>query len=564
MGGKQQSSILQFFKPKDNNCFQERGNIEIRNVCDARNDLIDDTKENEEPEIEKEADKNVEQAQQQEIDPEALSSEEQSDDDGCNGNDESQSLDKNISDGLSEFERERLNRIERNRQTMKALGLGADKFRFGEVVNKLKEQQRKRKPKAAPQHPIRRSTRNKGGIGSEENEMKNEVNIAEKEAENIREPHFVNSNVLQYVCGSMDDKIKRSVENKDKICNAFREHHRCMYDSSLQRAYSIDWTKDSLVVAGGKNGHVSVFGSKEIDNIYCKDNEMGEGNIPALMSERLHKGWISDVQWVSRQCSNLSNGTVDQCPYLLTSSNDGSLAMWDISVKDEDTNMPKRVYFSDSLHDAGIFSMHIAKSNQILTASKDGSVALTKLFSESPFHVFRDLHGGGVVKCARWRNAMIEDSVFASSGNDCVVRIVDSNTKSDVLEFHGHTTVTNVVHWNPKDSKILLSTSHDPEIRVFDIRNPKKPLQELSGHSQGNRLSGIYQPVFVNDGKCILTPGVGSASQIITMFDIDGGDIISRGDIGCAAGATFSTGDSCDPVIISGSKRLSFLYPSNI
>jgi len=570
MGGKQQRSILQFFKPKDNNCCQERENVEIRTVCETVDDFLNDVKENREPEIVQVADEKVEQAQQQEHDPKALSSEEETDDDGCNDKSPIY-VDNKISDGLSEFERERLSRIERNRQKMKALGLGADtlgRFKspeFGEIADKAKVQQRKRKPKAVvPQYPVRRSTRNKGGIGSGENEG----NIAEeKEAENIREPHFVNSNVLQYVCGSMDDGTQESVENKgDGVCNAFREHHRCMYDSSLQRTYSIDWTRGSLVVAGGKNGHVSVFGSKEIDNINGKGNEMDEGHIPALMSARLHKGWISDVQWVSKQlCNTPSDTNTDQCPFLLTSSNDGSLAMWDISVKDEDTDMPKRVYFCDSLHDAGIFSMHFSpESNQILTASKDGSVALTKIFSESPFRVFGDLHGGGVVKCARWRNLTVEDSVFASSGNDCAVRIVDSKTKSDVLEFHGHTTVTNVVHWNPKDSNTFLSTSHDPEIRVFDIRNPKKPLRELSGHSQGNRLSGIYQPVFVNDGKYILTPGVGSASQIITMFDIDSGDIISRGDIGCAAGATFSTGNRCDPIIISGSKRLSFLYPSKI
>jgi WD40 repeat protein len=141
---------------------------------------------------------------------------------------------------------------------------------------------------------------------------------------------------------------------------------------------------------------------------------------------------------------------------------------------------------------------------------------------------------------------------------------VDAKTKSDVVEFHGHTTVTNVVQWNPKNSNIFLSTSHDPEIRVFDIRSPSKPLQELSGHSQGNRLSGIYQPVFVNDGKSILAPGVGSSSQMLTMFDIASGDIVSCGEIGCAAGATFSTGNRCDPVIVSGSKRLSFLYPSRL
>ena len=564
MGGKQQSSILQFFKPKDNNCFQDRADITVRNVCQASDDLIDDSKENEQPEVEKESDKKPEQAH----DSKALSCDEQSDE--CN--DDSQNIENNISDGLSEFERERLSRIERNRETMKALGLGVDKFRFGEVANKAKAQQRKRKPKSVPQHPVRRSLRNKGGV-SVENGMENERNIAkENEDGNIQEPHFVDSNVLQYVCGSMDDRIKRSLVDTDDTCNAFREHHRCMYDSALQRAYSIDWTEDgaSLVVAGGKNGHVSVFGSREIEKAVGNNtksdnqNELCDDNIPPLMSERLHKGWVSDVQWVSRECSN--NGIdMEHCPFLLTSSNDGSLALWDISVKDENTNMPKRAYFSDSLHDAGIFSMHFAKSNTILTASKDGSVALTNLYSERPFHVFRDLHGGGVVKCARWRSTTDEqDLVFASSGNDCVVRVVDAKTKSDIVEFHGHTTVTNVVQWNPKNSNIFLSTSHDPEIRVFDIRNPSEPLQELSGHSQGNRLSGIYQPVFVNDGKRILAPGVGSSSQMLTMFDIASGEIISRGDIGCAAGATFSTGNRCDPVIVSGSKRLSFLYPSRL
>jgi hypothetical protein len=64
----------------------------------------------------------------------------------------------------------------------------------------------------------------------------------------------------------------------------------------------------------------------------------------------------------------------------------------------------------------GIFSMH-ALDTCIVTASKDGIVATTLLLPGgglAPSACWADLHGGDVVKCARWG----PPHMFASCGND--------------------------------------------------------------------------------------------------------------------------------------------------
>ena len=55
------------------------------------------------------------------------------------------------------------------------------------------------------------------------------------------------------------------------------------------------------------------------------------------------------------------------------------------------------------------------QADSILTASKDGTVACSKLASSSIRRLCcSSPHGAAVVKCARWRDSF----VFASCGND--------------------------------------------------------------------------------------------------------------------------------------------------
>jgi hypothetical protein len=60
---------------------------------------------------------------------------------------------------------------------------------------------------------------------------------------------------------------------------------------------SVDWLP-GLVVAAGKDGQVSIFGCREVEG----GGALPAGaDVPPLLSARLHKGWIADVQFVRGQ-----------------------------------------------------------------------------------------------------------------------------------------------------------------------------------------------------------------------------------------------------------------------
>lgn len=106
---------------------------------------------------------------------------------------------------------------------------------------------------------------------------------------------------------------------------------------------SVDW-RPGLVVAGGKDGQVSIFGSRQLEE--GSSLPLG-GDLPPLLSMRLHRGWISDVQFVSRAAEAGATGGEEEESsswaqgagangfgsglLLLTAGNDGALCLWDVA-----------------------------------------------------------------------------------------------------------------------------------------------------------------------------------------------------------------------------------------
>lgn len=81
--------------------------------------------------------------------------------------------------------------------------------------------------------------------------------------------------------------------------------------------------------AGGKDGVVSVFGSRELE---C-GRLVPDAGAPALLSQKLHRGWISDVQFAGGSGGDSSGGSGDApgAPLLLlTAGNDGAVCLWDL------------------------------------------------------------------------------------------------------------------------------------------------------------------------------------------------------------------------------------------
>lgn len=191
--------------------------------------------------------------------------------------------------------------------------------------------------------------------------------------------------------------------------------------------------------------------------------------------------------------------------------------------------MPRQIYSRDDLHTAGIFGLDATES-RVLTASKDGCVALSDLHQAAQItciHSFDNIHNG-VVKYVQWRG----ENSFASCGNDrfalCFlgstilghssnslfwscprsIQVVDVRKRRSAISLEdAHNSPVNFVSTSPKSDEVVLSASADPVLRLFDIRSPERPLFEYDGHTPVARCSNIYKPTFWLGGKQVATGG---------------------------------------------------------
>ncbi|PSC70328.1 WD repeat-containing 32 [Micractinium conductrix] len=358
----------------------------------------------------------------------------------------------------------------------------------------------------------------------------------------------------------------------DGRVTGFRQLPGCLSDPALARAYSITW-RPGLVAAGGKDGVVSVWGSREAEAGTLAANAA----VPPLLSGKLHKGWIAEVQFLSAACGNASGSGGDGCGggggllRLLTAGNDGTVGLWDLGRAAEAGGrgglVPQCLARATDLHSGGIFSLH-ERGGRLLTAAKDASVAISSLGEGSRaggaaltvLHRYEDLHSG-VVKCARWR----DDHCFASCGNDRRLVVVDSRQPTSTgpcFAIEGaHGSAINCLRWHPSEQHLLLSSSHDPAALVQDLRSPGQPLHRLLGHAQGARVGSIYQPAWVAGGAAVATGC--ERSTLLSLYCTRTGAAISRGDAGFSLGAALCRGAAPgDPLLVSAPRSVLLFAPT--
>ena len=532
------------------------------------------------------------------------------------------------------YEQERLERIQRNMEVMRSLGLGAG----GSASLSIEKTQppnlpkirrngpttasRKRKsPPQVPAGPLRRSTRQRGGNAID---ASNESTLAMKsiqEAELVQqqqqeeepEVHFDDSSVHHYICETFPNTLNTTTSHGNdwegstpsgKVIKGFRKLPGMFIDPLLARAYSVDW-RPGLVAAAGKDGYAVVWGSRDLETGYVvqvannsshSDIDSEEMEIKPLVSGKLHRGWISDIQLTgintrtSTSDNNLGNsgggsggGEVSTSGvFLLSAGNDGAVCLWDISKTTTAVaggkEMPRCLARADDLHSGGIFSMH-AMGNNVLTGSKDCSVVVSRYDTGGAFSVVRkyeDLHDG-VVKCVRWRphtdssSSFVDfSSIFASCGNDRRVRILDireggslgstSGSTSDGIVLDGfHSTTINCVRWSPVSEHLLLSASHDPNLVLHDLRKPDTALYTFTGHSMQSRIKSIYQPVFVAGGAAVATSG--DPAHQLSLYSVADGRTISRGGLDITIGATFCGDKPNAPLLCSTNRCIVAFMP---
>lgn len=105
---------------------------------------------------------------------------------------------------------------------------------------------------------------------------------------------------------------------------------------------NIDWT---LMVPVTKSfmGSLTIPANKKKKTCSVQAGE--EGGTGPLLSAKLHKSWIADVQLLPADGLSLHAAAL---PTLLTASNDGSVRLWDLSKGCE--GMPLELAQTDDLH----------------------------------------------------------------------------------------------------------------------------------------------------------------------------------------------------------------------
>ena len=477
------------------------------------------------------------------------------------------------------YELERLERIRRNMEMMKNLGLGQggaallpasivdaaadDKDNKSNKTTtqakRTKATSLKRRFVATESQPVRRSRRNKGDTQATDG-----TKAAARQASPPPSPPpspltFDDSDVHRYVCevvknsattpsaSSIDTTtttITNSMERISRLPLLFTTappHATSSTNSSLSRVYSIDYnTCTGILVAGGKDGYVAAWGrgtaSEDNNNNNDDDATDADGNTLChpLMTYKLHKGWISDVQLYPDSTTGNSNK-------LFTAGNDGVVCLWDLHKTATSTAQPQCLLRNDTLHAGGIFSLHANVNDRVVTGSKDWSVVVSCVPPNGGggFIVerrYEDLHQG-VVKCVRWRDT----NIFASCGNDRTVKIVDIRVHGDGCDLalaEQHTSTINCVRWSPRDEHLIVSASNDAYMVLHDVRKPDMAVYRFAIGAGGKRVKGIYQPCFVGGGRGVVAAG--EPQDVLSLFSVADGRTVSRGEVEIAVGATFS------------------------
>lgn len=458
--------------------------------------------------------------------------------------------------GVSEYERLRQERIQANMAFLAKLGLDSIKQQIGPkpattVDGDSGASKRRKRPlsssaaaaAAAANNvsvPMRRSTRSTrfkgelvddagsghvaaaaagaggagaGGAGGDGASKQEEEDVFE-------EQYFDDSAIYKYVLSAAAEA--RSNEEGNSSSNE-GQYPAVLDDGELTAAYSMHLHPryPELLAAGGKNGRTAVY------RISRHQNRSEHSHI--MFSFRAHSGWVSDVSFVETEADQ-------RRILLLTSSNDGSVKVWDLTKEQE--LMPQCLQTSKHLHRTGIFTMDLA-GDQCLTGGKDATVCLSRIGADGRLEVvrsFQSLHSR-VVKCVRWAPQQHSrhnhhGNVFASSGDDCAVNVVDQRQGEEVaIKLEAvHAGSVHSLRWHPTTEHWLLTAGKDTVIRLFDIRQTSQPLQSFEGHVpiSVTAVKGIHHPEFCCDGDVVMTAA--ERSTRITFFHTADGRILSRGE----------------------------------
>jgi hypothetical protein len=344
----------------------------------------------------------------------------------------------------------------------------------------------------------------------------------------------------------------------------------------IARLYSIAAHAPSgLLAAGGKDGWAAVWGVRA----WLGGGAEGAAGTPAdddllpLAAGRLHRSWLADVALVG-------GGGSAALPLLLSASNDGSVAVWNLGACAAGGGAacaaptPQQLASNPALHGgAGIFSLDAAPpagaggeaaGPLIATTAKDGSLVVARIHPDgrgvAPVATWEDAHAG-VAKCVRWapggEAGPPSASLLASCGNDGHARAWDTRappTSGPVADVVAFGCAANAVRWVPGGGGgsggpcRLAVAGGDPDLRLFDLRmvgpapaataapaSLTTPALTLLGHiPSAGRVAGIYQPAVLGGGSGADPPLIvagGPKARALSLYRGDTGATVSRGGV---------------------------------
>lgn len=413
-----------------------------------------------------------------------------------------------------DYEALRRRNIEANNKMLAALGLFGDvNTSFAAVEEAPKKKKSKPKVKrnsssnkeATELIPRRRSSR-KIGLKPDATPISY---VEVEEVPVIEEVHPIGKAFKSLATGGSSGRSTANASAKHLLdsgkCMLRTDHKHAIYSTAMLPELGV------LAVAGGK-GRITFFAADASSALAAPYLEAGTNNIMGpMLSTKAHKRWISEIRHVSSETSTSS--------LLLSASDDSSIVLSKLELGGGEDGAGSQlcpVARLDDAHTGGVFSLDEQRS-EIVSCSKDSTVALS-IAGEARLSTVRvyDEFASGVLKCVRWQPTS-SNKLFAACGNDFAINLFDCReTKPVATVEDAHPCCINSLRFHPGNDHELISSGFDTRILVWDIRNFKTPVVELTGHhGKSNKVKSLLHPCYYN-GQ-VLAPG--ENSPYLTLFD---------------------------------------------